>query len=284
MAATTSRTSPTTVVVATTTGPQGPAGTGFRYIAVDGIDNQSIVGVDYQTIKLNQLVLTTGSNDFTVNNDGEVTVRKGGKYVVDYSLLGEQAFGSNHEVGIETHVTRNGDAIAGTQGFYFIPKADVGFSISGSILVELNENDKLKLMILKDEDSASVQVFRNATSLNIYSLSATGPTGPRGPSDLPQSLHTTNYSLLPGDNGKHISISDGGITVPADAFNAGNVIRIYNNSINTQDVTPATGVKLYKSGESTDGNSALTMTARGLFTLLCVANNEFVLEGPFGSS
>ena len=283
MAATTSRTSPTTVVVATTTGPQGPSGTGFRYIAVDGNDNQSIVGVDYQTIKLNQIVLTTGSTDFTVNNDGEVTVQKGGKYVVDYSLLGQQAFGSNHEVGIETHVARNGDAIAGTQGFDFIPKADVGFCMSASILVELNENDTLQLMLLKDNDAASVQVFRNATSLNIYSLSATGPTGPRGPSDFPQSVHAATYSLLPGDNGKHISISTGGIIVPADTFNAGNVIRIYNNSINTQTVAPATGVKLYKSGENTNGDDPLTMTARGLFTLLCVANNEFVLDGPFSS-
>jgi hypothetical protein len=93
---------------------------------------------------------------------------------------------------------------------------------------------------------------------------------------IPQNSQVAGYTLLLSDNGKHISITTGGVTVPASVFSAGQTVVIYNNSGSSQTIT-ATAVTMYQSGTSNTGNR--TLAQRGLCTILCYAANSFVISG-----
>lgn len=94
---------------------------------------------------------------------------------------------------------------------------------------------------------------------------------------IAQNAQTGAYVLVAADNGKHISITTGGVTVPQSIFSAGQNIVIYNNSASNQTITQGTGVTLYFGNDGTTGNR--TLGARGLCTVLCVASNTFVITG-----
>lgn len=94
---------------------------------------------------------------------------------------------------------------------------------------------------------------------------------------IPQNAQTAAYSLVIGDVGKHISITTGGVTVPASVFAAGDVISIYNNSGSNQTITQGSSVTLRLSGTATTGNR--TLAQYGICTVLCVASNTFVISG-----
>jgi hypothetical protein len=94
---------------------------------------------------------------------------------------------------------------------------------------------------------------------------------------VPQNAQTTGYTLVASDNGKHISITTGGVTVPSGVFSAGDVISIYNNSGSSQTITQGGSVTMYLAGTATTGNR--TLAQRGLVTVLCVASNTFVING-----
>jgi hypothetical protein len=94
---------------------------------------------------------------------------------------------------------------------------------------------------------------------------------------VPPNAQTGAYTLVIGDVGKFIDITTGGVTVPQNIFSAGDVVTIYNDSASSQTITQGTGVTLRLAGTSTTGNRTLVL--RGVATLLCVASNEFVING-----
>jgi hypothetical protein len=83
--------------------------------------------------------------------------------------------------------------------------------------------------------------------------------------------------LLVTDVGKYISITTGGVTVPASVFSAGDPVSIYNNSGSAQTVTQGASVTMYLAGTATTGNR--TLAQRGIVTVLCVGTNTFVING-----
>jgi phage-related tail fiber protein len=95
--------------------------------------------------------------------------------------------------------------------------------------------------------------------------------------DIVQNSQTAAYTLVIADNGKHISITTGGVTVPSAVFSAGDVISIFNNSASNQTVTQGASVTMYLAGTATTGNR--TLAQRGICTVLCVASNTFVISG-----
>ena len=108
----------------------------------------------------------------------------------------------------------------------------------------------------------------------------TGPTGPQGPAgaqSLQSNTQTSSYQLVSTDANKYINISSGGVTVPANTFSAGDTVSIYNNSTSSQTVVQGSGVTVYLIG--TDITGTRTLAQRGLATLLCVDNNQFVITG-----
>ena len=95
--------------------------------------------------------------------------------------------------------------------------------------------------------------------------------------NVPQNAKTSAYVLIASDNGKHISITTGGVTVPAGVFSAGDTVTIYNNSAASQTITQGASVTMYFVGTDTTGNR--TLAQRGLCTVLCVASDTFVVTG-----
>jgi hypothetical protein len=95
--------------------------------------------------------------------------------------------------------------------------------------------------------------------------------------DVPQNAKTAAYTLIATDNGKHISITTGGVTVPASVFSVGDTVTIYNDSASSQTITQGGSVTMYLVGTATTGNR--TLAQRGLCTVLCVASNTFVITG-----
>ena len=95
--------------------------------------------------------------------------------------------------------------------------------------------------------------------------------------DIPQNAKTSAYVLVIGDAGKHVSITQGGVTVNSGIFSAGDAVSIYNNSSSAQTITQGSSVTIRLAGVGTAGNK--TLASYGLATLLCIASNEFVIAG-----
>lgn len=93
---------------------------------------------------------------------------------------------------------------------------------------------------------------------------------------VPANSQSSSYTLVATDNGKYISITTGGIIVPAGIFSVGQVVSVYNNSGSSQTIS-ASGTTLRLVGTATTGNR--TLSSHGLATILCVASNTFVVTG-----
>jgi hypothetical protein len=94
--------------------------------------------------------------------------------------------------------------------------------------------------------------------------------------DIPQNSQTSSYQLVIGDAGKHISITTGGVTVPAGVFSVGDAVSIYNNSGSGQTITQGSSVTLRQAGTASTGNR--TLAQYGIATLLCVGTDTFVIS------
>jgi hypothetical protein len=95
--------------------------------------------------------------------------------------------------------------------------------------------------------------------------------------NVPPNSQTGAYVLVATDSGKYISITTGGVTVPAGIFTAGQTISIYNNSTSSQTITQGSGVTLTQAGTANTGNR--TLAQYGLATVLCTGTNAFVITG-----
>ena len=96
-------------------------------------------------------------------------------------------------------------------------------------------------------------------------------------SNIPANTQTSAYTLVASDAGKHINITNGGVTVPSGVFSVGDAISIFNNSTNDQTITQGGSVTLRQAGTINTGNR--TLARYGLATILCVASNVFVIIG-----
>ena len=97
---------------------------------------------------------------------------------------------------------------------------------------------------------------------------------------VPQNPQTTSYVLAATDNGRHVSITTGGVTIPASVFLAGDAVTIFNNSASSQTITQGANVTLRVAGTAITGTR--TLAAFGLVTILCItggANPTFVISG-----
>ena len=95
--------------------------------------------------------------------------------------------------------------------------------------------------------------------------------------NIPANTKTSAYTLVATDAGKHINITNGGVTVPSGVFSVGDAISIFNNSTNDQTITQGGSVTLRQAGTINTGNR--TLVQYGLATILCVQSNTFVITG-----
>ena len=87
--------------------------------------------------------------------------------------------------------------------------------------------------------------------------------------NIPQNSQSSAYSLVAADAGKHVSISSGGVTIPASVFSTGDAITIINNSGSDQTIT-CSAVTTYLAND-TSTKSSLTLKARGVCTFIFVS-------------
>jgi hypothetical protein len=96
---------------------------------------------------------------------------------------------------------------------------------------------------------------------------------------IPQNAQTAAYQIVLADAGKHISITTGGITVPANAslaFPVGSTIVIFNNSGSSQTIA-ITSDTMRLAGTASTGSR--TLAQYGLATLVKVNTTEWAISG-----
>jgi len=93
---------------------------------------------------------------------------------------------------------------------------------------------------------------------------------------IPINAQSSSYTLVSSDAGKTIR-TDSGVTVPAGVFYEGEAITIYNNSGSDITITQGANQTTYNAADAATGNR--TLAGRGLCTVLCFSNNQFVISG-----
>jgi hypothetical protein len=96
---------------------------------------------------------------------------------------------------------------------------------------------------------------------------------------IPQNAQTAAYTLALSDAGGHVSITTGGVIVPANssiAFPIGTAVSVYNNSVSSQNISITTDT-MYLAGTATTGTRALAQ--RGVATILKVGATTWVISG-----
>ena len=265
-----------------TAAANGGGGTDVKYIHADGTGTQEVTTAGI-TVDFDTTVLTTGTGDFTVSAAGVITILNGAKYFVEYSLDGDQTAGNNRII-VEASLRQNGSTVSGSfASAYSRNQADGDFTCVGSAIIDATANDTIEVFATRNDAGVTAQAELSKSGITIFSLAGAGPAGPtgatgaQGPTDVPQNAQTAAYTLVASDNGKHVSITTGGVTVPSGVFSAGNIVTIYNDSGSSQTITQGASVTLREAGTANTGNR--TLGQRGLATILCVGSNEFVVTG-----
>lgn len=96
---------------------------------------------------------------------------------------------------------------------------------------------------------------------------------------LPQNSQTASYTLALADAGKHISITTGGVVIPANgsvAFPIGTTIVVFNNSGSNQTISITTDT-LRQAGTANTGSR--TLAQYGLATCVKVSSTVWVISG-----
>ena len=156
---------------------------------------------------------------------------------------------------------------------------DLTFVTTGTLVANLEGT------VTGNASSATVaDGLQNTPNISVGTINSSTITGSGEISDakggirrVPGVNKTSSYTLAGADDGQHINITTGGITVPSGQFVVGQAVTIYNNSNSDQTITQGSGVTLRKVGTTQSGNR--TLKGRGLVTILCVASNDFVITG-----
>ena len=100
-----------------------------------------------------------------------------------------------------------------------------------------------------------------------------------GTSGSPINAKTSAYTLLASDSGKTISITTGGVTVPASVLAAGDMVTIYNNSGTAQTITQGAGLTLQWAGQTSSTTGNRTLGLYGMATLIYISATNAVITG-----
>jgi hypothetical protein len=94
---------------------------------------------------------------------------------------------------------------------------------------------------------------------------------------IPQNATTSAYTLVALDNGKAITNTSGGVTIPNGVFGSGSAVSIINHSGSDITLTQASGLTIYNTADGTTGNR--TLAARGMATVWFQATSTAYISG-----
>jgi len=157
-----------------------------------------------------------------------------------------------------------------------ITNADINASaaIADSKLAQISTAGKVSGSAINSGTIAGTTAINTSGGITTTGTISDG-TGPIR--RIPQNARTAAYTLTAADVGKHISITTGGVTVPASVFSIGDNVTIFNNSTSNQSIVQGAGVTLRAGGQTTTGTR--TLANYGVATILCVAADVFVVTG-----
>jgi hypothetical protein len=142
--------------------------------------------------------------------------------------------------------------------------------------VGLNDMPGALIFSTNEGNTATTERFRILSTGGITSSDRADAVGYKG---IPQNSQTASYTLALSDMGRHISITTGGVVIPANgsvAFPIGSTIVVYNNSASAQNISITTDT-LRLAGTATTGTRSLAQ--RGVATCIKVAATEWVVTG-----
>ena len=186
----------------------------------------------------------------------------------------------------------SGDFSAGSiDALSFNATSSDAYRINGTTIIDSNRNvNNIGVLTATSFNATSDDAYRiNGTTIidsnrnvnNIGVLTATSISDSAGDvRKVPQNSKTSSYTLILSDSGKHINITTGGITVPANVFSPGDAITIINNSSSSQTITQGTNVTLRLGGTALTGNR--TLLQYGICTILNItggATPTFIISG-----
>jgi len=254
-----------------------PGGSGSGTLAVTG--NQTISG----NLTVNGSTTTVSSSNTTIA-DGRLELATGttGSPTKDTGIIIERGDSNNAFIGFDESAGKFTMALTTATGA--TSGNDLTFTATGTLLANVEgtlTGNASTATNLSGTPNLSVGTLGCGAITCSSTLSATEvniSTDSFGDvRRVPQVAQSSQYTLQGGDSGKHISITSGGIIVPASIFAVGQAVSVYNNSGSDQTITQGSSVTLRLVGKSDTGNR--TLAERGLVTILCVASNEFVITG-----
>jgi hypothetical protein len=159
----------------------------------------------------------------------------------------------------------------------------IGNSVLNSTAIGVGSNVVINTTAINMSNAVVINTSSITVGSNINISTTAGLVVNSGLSDsignvreIPPVTKTSSYTLVGSDSGKMIKTS-ANVTIPSGIFSSGQTVTVYNNSSANITIIPVVGTTMYLVGTSTTGNR--TLTQRGVATVICIDNNEFVITG-----
>jgi len=256
-------------------------GTAIAYTAA-GISGQPLISAGSSAPAFGTLALGTAN----VNVSGTLTVTNGGTGAATFTSNGVLYGNGTSAISVTAQGAANTILTANAGAPSFSASPTIGTSVTVPLVIGgTTASSTLTIESTSGAGTTDSIIFKTGsqtTAMTISSSQAVTTTSTISDSignvrTIVQNSQTTAYTLVATDNGKHISITTGGVTVPASIFSAGQNIVIFNNSSSTQTITQGSSVTMTLAGSTTTGNRSLA--SYGVATVLCTGSNTFVITG-----
>ena len=233
-------------------------GAAYRSLVVNGAGTQ----VEWNAVALNQAGAVSGSLPATNGGTGLSSYATG-------DLIYSSATNTLSKLAGNTSTTKQFLVQTGTGSASAAP---AWASIVAGDVPTLNQNTTGSAGSVANALTAGTGLTASATYNGSAAITfdATGTT---------INAKTGAYVLLASDAGKTISITTGGVTIPASVLAAGNIVTIYNNSASSQTITQGSGLTMQWAGQTSSTTGNRTLALYGMATLVFISPTNAVITG-----
>lgn len=198
-----------------------------------------------------------------------------------YSSLTETLSNKTIDTAATNVIKINGNTLAATAGTATVTLPNTTDTLVGRATTDTLTNKTLTSPAITGGTVSSSATISSSNLDASNAVTDTGTIAATSPGfrGLPANSQTASYTLALTDAGKHISITTGGVIVPANgsvAFPVGASVVVFNNSAVAQTVSITTDT-LRQAGTANTGSR--TLAGYGLATLIKVTSTSWVISG-----